>query len=164
MTTRRSGRSNESVTRLGSWSDVLGTSTYRLIGIERPGDLERFIPTAGIPPLAPDDFVRHRPDVHWVVADADDGLAARCSLWWTSTPTFRGDRLGFIGHYAARDAVAARSLLTQALAALSATGCALAVAPIDGSTWRRYRFITDRGTEPLFENRRCVATERARSS
>jgi len=128
----------------------LGRSTYRLIGIEHPGDLERFIPNAGIPPLAPDDFVRHRPDVHWVLADADDGLAARCSLWWTSTPTFRGDRLGFIGHYAARDAATARSLLTQALAALSVKGCALAVAPIDGSTWRRYRFITDRGPEPLF--------------
>jgi hypothetical protein len=129
---------------------VLGTSTYRLIAIERPGDLKCFIPTAGIPPLAPDDFVRHRPDVHWILADADDCLAARCSLWWPSTPTFRGDRLGFIGHYAARDAAAARSLLTQALAALSAAGCALAVAPIDGSTWRRYRFITDRGSEPLF--------------
>jgi len=129
---------------------VLGTSTYRLIAIERPGDLKCFIPTAGIPPLAPDDFVRHRPDVHWILADADDCLAARCSLWWTSTPTFRGDRLGFIGHYAARDAAAARSLLAQALAALSAAGCALAVAPIDGSTWRRYRFITDRGSEPLF--------------
>jgi GNAT superfamily N-acetyltransferase len=128
----------------------LGRSTYRLIGIERPGDLERFIPNAGIPPLSADDFVRHRPDVHWVVADADGCLAARCSLWWTSTPPFRGDRLGFIGHYLAGDAAAARSLLTQALAALSAAGCALAVAPIDGSSWRRYRFITDRGPEPPF--------------
>jgi hypothetical protein len=128
----------------------LGTSTYRLIAIERPVDLERLIPTAGIPPLTSDDFVRHRPDVHWALADADDGLAARCSLWWTATPTFREERLGFIGHYAARDPAAARALLTQALTALSATGCARAVAPIDGSTWRRYRFITDRGSEPLF--------------
>jgi len=128
----------------------LGRSTYRLIGIERPGDLERAIPSEGIPRLAPDDFVRHRPDVHWALADADDRLAARCSLWWTSTPTFRGDRLGFIGHYAARDAAAARTLLAQALATLSTAGCALAVAPIDGSTWRRYRFITERGSEPLF--------------
>jgi hypothetical protein len=128
----------------------LGRSTYRLIEIERPGDLERFIPAPGIPSLTPDDFVRHRPDVHWVLADADDCLAARCSLWWTSTPAFRGDRLGFIGHYAARDAAAARTLLTPALTALSATGCGRAVAPIDGSTWRRYRFITDRGSEPLF--------------
>jgi GNAT superfamily N-acetyltransferase len=26
----------------------------------------------------------------------------------------------------------------------------MAVGPIDGNTWNRYRFITDRGTEPLF--------------
>jgi GNAT superfamily N-acetyltransferase len=132
------------------WSEVLGTSTYRLIGIERPSDLERFTASTGISPLTPDDFARHRPDAHWVVADPDGCLAARCSLWWTSTPPYRGHRLGFIGHLAASDAAAARSLLTHARAALTASGCTLAVAPIDGSTWRRYRFITDRGTEPLF--------------
>ena len=128
----------------------MGTSTYRLIGIERPSDLERLMASAGMSPLTPDDFARHRPDAHWVLADADGCLAARCSLWWTSTPPYPGHRLGFIGHCAAGDAAAARSLLTQARAALTASGCTLAVAPIDGSTWRHYRCITDRGTEPLF--------------
>jgi GNAT superfamily N-acetyltransferase len=134
----------------GLWSEVLGTSTYRLIGIERPSDLERFTPSPGISPLTPDEFARHRPDAHWVLADEDGRLAARCSLWWTSTPPCRGHRLGFIGHCAAGDAAAAQTLLAQARAALTASGCTLAVAPIDGSTWRPYRFITDRGTEPLF--------------
>ena len=26
----------------------------------------------------------------------------------------------------------------------------MAVGPMDGSTWRRYRFITERGAEPAF--------------
>jgi GNAT superfamily N-acetyltransferase len=58
--------------------------------------------------------------------------------------------LGLIGHYAARDAEAAARLLGLAVEQLAEQNCSLAVGPLDGSTWNRYRLLSERGTEPLF--------------
>jgi GNAT superfamily N-acetyltransferase len=58
--------------------------------------------------------------------------------------------VGLIGHYAARDAAAAGRLLERACRELAGRGCSVAVGPMDGSTWRRYRFVTERGGEPAF--------------
>jgi L-amino acid N-acyltransferase YncA len=33
---------------------------------------------------------------------------------------------------------------------LAQQGCTLAVGPLDGTTWRRYRFVVERGSEPPF--------------
>jgi len=85
-------------------------------------------------------------DAHWVAGED----AARCSLWWTNAPLYSGHRLGVIGHYAARDDAAAGQLLTHACRELAARGCTLAVGPMDGNTWRRYRLVTERGSEPPF--------------
>jgi GNAT superfamily N-acetyltransferase len=41
-------------------------------------------------------------------------------------------------------------LLNRACGELAAQGRTLAVGPIDGNTWQRYRFITERGDEPRF--------------
>jgi GNAT superfamily N-acetyltransferase len=108
----------------------------------------------------PDVLARQRPDALWLLLDrdapADAGgadqpqCAARCALWWDQTPPYVHHRLGLMGHYFARDAVAGVELLCQGCAELAARGCTLAVGPMDGSTWQRYRLITERGTEPLF--------------
>ncbi len=55
-----------------------------------------------------------------------------------------------IGHYQAGSSDAACEILSRAFAVLSANGCRQVIGPVNGSTWRQYRFITDRGTEPLF--------------
>jgi GNAT superfamily N-acetyltransferase len=81
---------------------------------------------------------------------ATDQVAARCALWWHETPPYEEQRLGLIGHYFARDSAAGMQLLAFACAQLAALGCTLAVGPMDGTTWQRYRFITERGTEPTF--------------
>jgi GNAT superfamily N-acetyltransferase len=65
-------------------------------------------------------------------------------------PEYPGKRLGFVGHYAAADSTAGQSLLKHACAELKRHGCQLAVGPLDGTTWRRYRFVVERGTEPPF--------------
>jgi GNAT superfamily N-acetyltransferase len=85
-----------------------------------------------------------------MIADAAGGCAARCSLWWTRTPIHAGHRLGFIGNYAAREAAAAVGLFQSACKQLAGQGCSMAVGPLDGNTWRRYRLLTERGTEPIF--------------
>lgn len=86
-------------------------------------------------------------------AGADERLeegAAAATLWWTRVPELPGERLGVIGGFQAGEEAAAAAVLGRALERLRAEGCTLAVGPMDGSTWRRYRFVTDPGTEPPF--------------
>jgi GNAT superfamily N-acetyltransferase len=91
----------------------------------------------------------HAPDRH-VVAIERGSLVARCSCWWTESPRRLEDRIGVIGHYAAMDRGAGMELLTRVCGVLQHAGCTIAVGPMDGNTWRRYRFITDRGDAPPF--------------
>jgi GNAT superfamily N-acetyltransferase len=79
-----------------------------------------------------------------------NGLRARCSLWWNDVPPYGAERLGVIGHYAAATAEDGRTVLEAAASALAQQGCTFAVGPMDGNTWRRYRFVVDRGVEPPF--------------
>lgn len=110
---------------------------------------ERFCQLDGLSPLTPQSVERSQADAHWLLQEGDDSLA-RCSLWWTHAPAVPGQRLGVIGHYAAREPAAARQLLHSACVRLAREGCTLAVGPMDGSTSRRYRLLSERGSEPLF--------------
>ena len=106
---------------------------------------------AGLPPaLDPAELARHAPDAHALVMASDGSTAGRCSLWWRKTPLLPGDRVGIVGHYAAQDAEAGHLLLQRACVHLAGVGCTLALGPMDGSTWQRYRLVTDRGSEPPF--------------
>ncbi len=107
--------------------------------------LERFCALRGLGSLSPAQVRMHAPDASYL-----QGAEARCSLWWRSGPTLPGERVGTIGHYAAASPQAAAELLDFACARLREAGCTLAVGPMDGSTWRRYRLLTWRGTEPPF--------------
>lgn len=92
-----------------------------------------------------------RADQHFSVLGPDDTIRARCSIWWQETARVDGARCGAIGHYAAIDSHSGRELLEHASRELAARGCELAISPLDGNTWRRYRFITERGTaRPFF--------------
>src|SRR5262249_44739035 len=70
--------------------------------------------------------------------------------WSTHVPMLPGERLGVIGHYAARNMDYGWEMLKEACKRLASAGCTLAVGPMDGNTWRRYRFITERGDAPPF--------------
>jgi hypothetical protein len=85
----------------------------------------------------PPELARDEPDAHLVLEDG----TAHCSLWWAS---------GAIGHFRARDAESGAGLLSAACARLAERGCVRAVGPMDGSTWRAYRLVTERGEEPPF--------------
>ncbi len=91
-----------------------------------------------------------RPDEAWLALDARGVPLARASLWWRGAPTLPNERLGVVGHYAAMDGTGGVSLLCHLVERLRQQGCTLAAGPMDGNTWRRYRFITERGREPLF--------------
>ena len=62
-----------------------------------------------------------------------------------------GTRTGTIGHYAATGEAFGAAVLEHACSVLRQRACEIAVGPMDGNTWRRYRFITERGTaRPFF--------------
>ncbi|MBV9612528.1 MAG: GNAT family N-acetyltransferase [Acidobacteriaceae bacterium] len=83
-------------------------------------------------------------------AASGNSVAACCSLWWTHTPALAGESIGFIGHYSAIDADASLRLLEHACQLLMEKRCTRAIGPMDGSTWKKYRFITERGNRSPF--------------
>jgi hypothetical protein len=109
-------------------------------GAATPSDPE------GLAPLDPGVLERHAPDLHL----AESAGRGRVSLWWSQVPAWPGRRLGLLGHFAAVDATAARSLLEAGCRELRERGCDLAVGPMDGNTWRSYRFVTEAGDQPRF--------------
>jgi L-amino acid N-acyltransferase YncA len=96
-------------------------------------------------------LVEESADQHFAILDDRQRVRARCSIWWRDTATVDGARVGAIGHYAADDAEHAAVLLEHACRELKTRRCGYAVGPMDGNTWRRYRFVTERGTaKPFF--------------
>ncbi len=124
-------------------------NTLHVVSAETQEELERFCALAGLSALTPALVHGSRADARWMLEE-DGAILARCSLWWSNVPGIPGQRVGIIGHYAARDADAATRLLQFACAELARQGCSLAVGPMDGSTNQRYRLLTERGTEPPF--------------
>jgi len=126
----------------------------KVITFHSPYERAALVPAQGLPPFDADQIAAHAADVH-LCAFTDNGeIRAHCSLWWKETPPFEAYRVGAIGHYAGADGDAAAVLLDAALSELRENGCTLAVGPMDGNTWRRYRFVTDVGPagrpEPAF--------------
>ncbi len=112
-------------------------------------DLDIFCSLKGLSELTLASVRLHAPDL--LLTDLEQGrLLARASLWWGHVPGHGTDRLGLIGHYAAQDACAGARILDESCRVLAEHGATLAVGPMDGSTWRRYRLLTERGDEPSF--------------
>ncbi len=112
-------------------------------------DLELFCTLKGLSDLNPSMVLQHAPDAVLMARD-QDRLLGRASLWWRQVPELRDERVGLIGHYAAEDSHAAINILDDACHALALQGCSVAVGPMDGSTWRRYRLLVERGDAPPF--------------
>jgi GNAT superfamily N-acetyltransferase len=100
-------------------------------------------------PFDPELLRRHSADAHYLVTQGGETLA-RASLWWQDVPALKGERLGVIGHFAAYTEAAATALISQCLTRLRRQYCTLAVGPMDGNTWRSYRFVTEPGKTPPF--------------
>ncbi|NJN56987.1 MAG: GNAT family N-acetyltransferase [Leptolyngbyaceae cyanobacterium SL_5_9] len=122
---------------------------YRFLQIEKLDQLAKLSSLSGLSALDAKSFVSHAPDAHWVLVE-EGTIAGRYSLWWKNVPPYPGHTLGLIGHYAVQDEEAAQRLLDHACQQLAEQGCTMAVVPIDGNTWRRYRLLSERGSEPTF--------------
>lgn len=65
---------------------------------------------------------------------------ARASLWLAHDLVGAPGRSGLVGHYEALEPEAGVALLRASLAELSRRGALRVLGPMNGSTWRRYRF------------------------
>jgi N-acetylglutamate synthase-like GNAT family acetyltransferase len=99
----------------------------------------------------PDNLGKENADQHFAVLDEKQQIRARCSIWWRDTAAVHGEKTGAIGHYAATDERFGAVVLDHACRTLGRHRCKIALGPLDGNTWRRYRFVTERGTaRPFF--------------
>lgn len=76
-----------------------------------------------------------RPD-KWLVADG-----YHCGVWWKNTPQ-SNENLGIIGQFHAENEEDSSYLLNSACQYLKSRGCHAAIGPMDGNTWKPYRFVT----------------------
>lgn len=125
------------------------SAPFTILSLQRPEDIACH-PAPLLPDFDPETVARHRADAHLIAIQQDGTVAARASLWWQETPSLNGAGIGCIGHFAATDSVAARAVLDAGCSQLALQGCSTAIGPLDGNTWRRYRFITERGNEKPF--------------
>ncbi len=116
--------------------------------IHEPEELERF---CQLPPmLNPQIISRQKSDAYLMLETKSEEVVARCSIWWKATPAYQNHQLGLIGHYSANDVEAGTEILRHACEMLLSHGCTMAVGPMDGNTWNRYRLMTERGVHPTF--------------
>lgn len=121
----------------------------QIIHITNPSDVEPIRFAEGLSSLDPASWTRHRPDTHLLLVR--DGICVgRCSVWTTETPRLNDTPVGVVGHYAAINAMAGAALLRHVDSVVAQSGLSKIVGPMDGNTWRRYRFITRRGDQPFF--------------
>jgi GNAT superfamily N-acetyltransferase len=99
--------------------------------------------------IRPEDFARQKPDDALLLWE-ENRAVARCGLWWNNVASHPSDILGVVGHYFAETPAAGAAILDAACERLRSQGCTFAVGPMDGNTWQRYRFVTERGSEPPF--------------
>jgi GNAT superfamily N-acetyltransferase len=75
---------------------------------------------------------------------------AGVSVWWREVPQPAGKWLGAIGGFSAGNFADAKAVLEAAEGILRENGCDLAVGPMNGNTWRSYRFVAETNGRPAF--------------
>jgi L-amino acid N-acyltransferase YncA len=121
----------------------------RTVAVENAAQMQGWTAHPHLSPFDSDTLRRDGCDLHLCCLQ-DDVITARCSLWWRGGLRVDDKQVGFIGHFSSCDAAASQRVLEAACSNLAEQGCTLAIGPLDGSTWRRYRLVTERAPEPSF--------------
>lgn len=104
----------------------------------------------GLP--APEEYspAHEQADARVMITNNSSEIIAHAALWWKESPALEGQQLGAIGGFAATDQSAAKELLDLACETLHQHGCTIAIGPMNGNTWRRYRFVVESDGYPPF--------------
>jgi len=100
-------------------------------------------------PAWPDDDGAPTADERFLLVHGDT-IVARAATWRRTVPERAGRPVTVVGHVAASDAAALAALLRDVMAVERGHGDRWLLGPVDGTTWHRYRVVTDFGTEPAF--------------
>jgi GNAT superfamily N-acetyltransferase len=122
----------------------------KIVALHTSRERQTLADSVGLPPFSASQIDAHCADLHLCAVAESGEVQAHCSLWWKYAPPFGTHSVGVIGHYASVDDSPAADLLDEALNTLRRQGCTVAVGPMDGNTWRHYRFVTELGGEPPF--------------
>jgi len=122
----------------------------RVVHSNNASEIASWREASTLPTFNPSDFEKQHADLHLGVLSESDEVQARCSLWWQHVPAYEQHHVGVIGHYAAASDDASAAVLATAQERLRETGCTVAIGPMNGNTWRSYRFVTERGEQPKF--------------
>jgi GNAT superfamily N-acetyltransferase len=122
----------------------------RVIHCGTASEIVRFSEPAGLQRFNPSDFDTQHADLHLCALSGSGDVQARCSLWWSHVPAYGQHCVGVIGHYSAVSDESAAAVLAAAQERLRAARCTLAIGPMNGNTWRSYRFVTEHGDQPAF--------------
>lgn len=74
----------------------------------------------------------------------DQLLSPDFGLWWTDTPAYQGHR---VGTFSTPFSI---GQIKTAEASLRSQGCTLAMAPLEGNTWRKHRAVIESDGSPPF--------------
>lgn len=127
----------------------------KILEVTHPNDLARYRHARIYQDFDLTQLVNQQANVHLLCVDDYGQAQARCSLWWDDVPQMQGEKIGVIGHFAAENESGdeddpSHVLLNNACFRLKMEGCSRAVGPMDGNTWRHYRFVTEMGTQAPF--------------
>lgn len=82
-------------------------------------------------------------DARIFLRDSHGTITAWASLWWNHTPQLDGTQVAAIGGFGALEETPALSLLEEATSRLRSLGFRTVVGPMNGNTWRSYRFVVE---------------------
>jgi L-amino acid N-acyltransferase YncA len=119
----------------------------RILPVNASDQQEQF---CGLNRLTAAELATSHADGLFLAIDEQNVPVGSYGLWWRSSPQQDGFRTGAIGYYSAVDDQVGRQLLHAACQRLQQEDCGFALGPLDGSTWRRYRAVTETTTQPPF--------------
>lgn len=105
---------------------------------------------SGLPTPAECSPPQEQADARVMITNGQSEIIAHAALWWNESPAMQGHQLGAIGGFAASDPESSKKLLDLACDALRERGCTIAIGPMNGNTWRRYRFVIESNDHPTF--------------
>jgi len=105
-------------------------------------EIQKYIDQKIYSNFSAEGFIGSQADFH-IIYESNETILARCSVWFTHAPKGEDNsKIGTIGHFEALNQDAAQAVLEKSCQVLLQNGCTSAVGPMDGNTWRRYRFVT----------------------
>lgn len=117
--------------------------------ITNPRELAALRPGNGVSILTSIEWTLLPPDLH-LVLEADGEVQARCSIWQSTLPEHNRKQPVAVGHFEASSVETGVLILRATCDWINKLGRRYVIGPINGTTWHKYRLVTENGTRTPF--------------